>query len=172
MKIKTASLVIIAVFAALIAVFSLISIPSPFGVPLTLQTFIIALAGFTLGYGRAFASVLIYIAVGITGIPVFSGFQGGFASIFGITGGFIIGFIPFVLLCGVKTRSFCIRIIFAVTGILICHLCGILWVCILGTDVMTAFLTVSAPYIIKDVISVVLALVISKKITAITQKFN
>ena len=65
-------------------------IPNPISVPLTLQTFIIALSGFVLGSSKGVASVLVYIAVGTIGAPVFTGFQGGFSVLFGMTGGFII----------------------------------------------------------------------------------
>ncbi len=170
--IKTADMVLTAVFAALICVFSLVAIPTPFGVPLTLQTFIISLAGFVLGTAKGTVSVIVYIALGIVGLPVFSGFQGGFSAVFGMTGGFIVGFIPFVMLCGIKNKKFCIKLLFGLTGLCLCHLCGILWVSFLTGNIYTAFLTVSAPYLIKDAVSVVLALLLAKKITVITQKFN
>ena len=171
-RVKTTDMVITAVFAALICVFSLITIPTPFGVPVTLQTFIIALTGFTLGSMRGVVSVFVYIAVGMVGLPVFSGFQGGLNAIFGITGGFIVGFVPFVCLCGLKGRNLLIKLLFSVIGLCICHFVGIMWVAFISGNIPSAFLTASAPFLIKDIISIVLALLISKKIVIIIQKFN
>ena len=171
-RIKTADMVITAVFSALIAVFSQLAMPSPFGVPITLQTFIIALTGFTLGSGRGVTAVLVYIAVGAVGIPVFTGFQGGFGVLFGMTGGFIFGFIPFVLLCGLKSKEPIFGLLFALIGLLTCHICGTLWFFLYSENIVSAFLTASAPYLIKDVISVAVAFPIAKKIRVITQKFN
>lgn len=172
MKLKTSDMVIIAVFSALISVFSLITIPTPFGIPITLQTFIIAVAGFTLGSAKGFASTAVYIAVGIVGLPVFSGFQGGFSALFGMTGGFIVGFIPLVIFCGMNCKNSLFRIFLGITGLLVCHLCGVLWVSFITGNILTAFLTVSVPYLVKDIISVVFALFISKKLSVIIQKFN
>lgn len=81
-----------AVFAAVIAVMAQLSIPLPGGVPLTLQTLGIMLAGIVLGPRRGTLSVLIYILLGAIGLPVFAGFKGGLSSVIGPTGGFIISF--------------------------------------------------------------------------------
>lgn len=168
---KTSDMVITAVFSALIAVFSMLSIPTPLGIPLTLQTFIISLAGFSLGCVKGTVSVIVYIAVGALGIPVFSGFQGGIGALFGMTGGFIFGFIPFVLLCGLG-NSRKTKLLYSLIGLIICHLCGILWFSVYSESIVTAFLTASLPYILKDVVSVVGAMFVSEKIKVITQKIN
>lgn len=76
-KIKTADLVIIALFAAITAVLSQIAIPMPTNVPVTLQTFAVALCGFCLGSKKGTAAILVYILLGAVGIPVFTGFKGG-----------------------------------------------------------------------------------------------
>lgn len=172
MRIKTADLVTTAMFSALIAVFSQLALPSPTGMPVTLQTFIIALTGFVLGSERGAVSVLVYIAVGAVGVPVFAGFQGGLGAVFGPTGGFIIGFIAMVLLCGIKTEKFHRRLIYGLFGTAICHVCGVMWFSLGAGGLLNAFLMGSAPYIIKDIISVTAALVVSKRISVIVQKFN
>ncbi len=171
-RMKTIDLVLIAVFSSLVAVFSLFSIPNPISVPLTLQTFIIALSGFVLGSSKGVASVLVYIAVGTIGAPVFTGFQGGFSVLFGMTGGFIMGFIPLVFLCGIKTDKLIVKLLFSFAGIISCHACGVLWFSRYSENIINAFLTSSFPYVLKDLVSVVLAMIISKKIITITQKFN
>ena len=92
----TVDLALIATFAAFIAVLS-VSAALPFGVngvPITLQMFGIFLAGAVLGAKRGFLAVLLYLAVGAAGIPVFAGGTGGLAPFSGPTGGYLIAF-PF-----------------------------------------------------------------------------
>lgn len=94
---KTLDLCLIALFTAVIAVVSQFNIPLPGGVPMTLQTFIIPVAGIVLGSKRGLTSTLIYVILGAIGIPVFTGLTGGLGKIIGVTGGFIISF-PFIAL--------------------------------------------------------------------------
>lgn len=84
------------VFAALIAVCSMLP-PIPvggFGVPITLQTFAVMLAGLILGARLGFLSVALYVVVGLVGLPVFSGFNAGFGVLAGPSGGYLLAF-PF-----------------------------------------------------------------------------
>ena len=90
-KIKTLNLVYIALFAVLIVICSWISIPTL--VPFTLQTFAIYLTVLLLGWKRGLGAILVYILLGIVGVPVFSGFKAGLGVVAGPTGGYIIGFI-------------------------------------------------------------------------------
>ena len=94
---KTLDLCLIALFTAVIAIVSQFNIPLPGGVPMTLQTFIIPVAGIVLGSKRGFMSTLLYVLLGAIGVPVFTGLTGGFGVIIGVTGGFIISF-PFIAL--------------------------------------------------------------------------
>ena len=89
-----------AVFAAVLCVTAPFSIPvGP--IPLSLATFVIYLASATLGWKYGTLSVAIYILIGAVGVPVFSGFQGGFHRIVGVTGGYIIGYIPLAIATGI-----------------------------------------------------------------------
>ncbi len=170
--IKTRDMVFIALFSALISVFSLVSIPMPSGIPITLQTFIIALSAYCLGSFKGSIAVLVYLAVGITGVPVFSGMRGGIAVIMGPTGGFLIGFIAFAYLCGIKTKKRALDILHGISAVLICHLIGTLWYSFQTGELITAFLTVSLPYLIKDFFSICIAVLISVKIKKTTEKLN
>ena len=85
---RTLNLTLAALFTAVTAVLSQTAIPTPFDVPLTLQTFAVALCGYTLGIKWGLASILTYILLGTAGVPVFSGFRGGVQVLFGATGGF------------------------------------------------------------------------------------
>jgi len=93
-KLTTADLARVAVFGALIAALAL---PGQFylagsGVPVTLQTLGIMLAGLLLGAVRGALAVLVYLAMGAIGLPVFSGGAAGLAPFAGPTGGYLIAF--------------------------------------------------------------------------------
>ena len=95
----------IAMFTAIIcAISQLPGIPMPGGVPMTLQTLIIPLAGVILGPLDGMVAALIYVLLGAAGVPVFSGFSGGIGVIMGATGGFIISFPVMPLLAGLGEK--------------------------------------------------------------------
>lgn len=96
----------IAVMAALICVAAPWSVPMPGLVPVSLATFAVYLAGSLLGWKKGTIAVLIYVLLGAVGLPVFSGGAGGFAKLFGVTGGYIFGYIPCALLSGLFTDLF------------------------------------------------------------------
>lgn len=84
-------LALIAVFAALIAACSVVSIPIG-AAPITLQTFAVLLAGAVLGSTRGLLAVLLYLALGAIGLPVFAGFSAGLAPFAGPTVGYLVSF--------------------------------------------------------------------------------
>lgn len=168
---KIRDMVFIALFSALIVIFTFISVPMPSGVPLTLQTFIIALTGYSLGSRKGAAAVGVYIAVGTVGVPVFSGMRGGLAVIFGVTGGFIAGFIPLVILCGAADGRVK-KTICGFTGVLICHIIGTIRCGAVTGNFMAAFISSSLPYLPKDFICIIAAVAVSDVIRKAMQKFN
>ena len=150
-----------------IIICSQITIPLPTGVPITLQTFSIALMGFSLGYKKGSLVILSYILLGICGLPVFSSFSNGLSTVLGVTGGFIIGFIPMVILCGLSNniRNKFGKILLIILSLSMCHIFGIVQYSILmNINITTSFLLVSAPFLIKDLISIFLAFFSSKKL--------
>lgn len=157
---RTKQIAYAGMFTAIIAVLSQIAIPMPSGVPTTLQTLVIVFCGLMLGWKTAIISVSLYIAVGAIGLPVFSGYRGGIGALFGVTGGFIFGFVPFVILCGIasniKNRIAAIAV--CILGLLTCHLLGIIqYMLVTNIKFIPAFITVSLPFIIKDIASCVIA---------------
>lgn len=172
---KTVDLVMIALFAAITAVLSQVAIPMPTNVPVTLQTFAVALCGFCLGHRKGTVAILVYILLGVVGIPVFTGFKGGFACIASFTGGFIYGFMPFAFLSGLPVKNKIIKVLLGVLGLFVLHFFGTLHYALLTSNgFIQAFLLVSAPYLIKDIISVVLAyfasLAVNKAMFKITNR--
>ena len=98
-------MVLISISAALIAVCSWISIPlGP--VPFTLQTLGILAVMLTAGGRRGTIAVLVYLALGAVGVPVFAGFKGGIASFAGPTGGFLVGFLVSALVYWLLEKLF------------------------------------------------------------------
>ena len=84
---KTIQIVLVGVFAAVLAVLSQISIPLPSGIPVTLQTFAVALCGYALGWKRGLLATAVYVALGLVGLPVCSGFSGGGGAVLAMAGG-------------------------------------------------------------------------------------
>ena len=147
-------------FAALILVCTHLSIPMPSGVPLTLQTFAVALGGFLLGPVYGTLAVAVYLLLGAAGLPVFSGFTGGIGRFVGPTGGFLWGFLLLACGCGLGgRRSLPLRFLPGLAG----HLLGALWYAYTaGLTFPAAALTVSLPFLPKDVASLALALVFAR----------
>ena len=73
---KTLDLCMIGVVTAVIVIMAQISIPMPLGVPMTMQTFAITLAGIILGSKKGAVASLIYVLLGAVGVPVFANFSG------------------------------------------------------------------------------------------------
>ncbi|MGE5592854.1 MAG: biotin transporter BioY [Betaproteobacteria bacterium] len=88
------SLTRIALFAAITSALAFVSIPLPFTpVPVTAQSFGPMLAGLLLRPREAALSQLLYVLIGVVGIPVFAGGASGFGVLAGPTGGYLLGFV-------------------------------------------------------------------------------
>lgn len=97
---STQTIAMVGMFTAVLAVLSILQIPMPSGVPITLQTFAVALCGFSLGRRRGTLCVLLYLILGFIGVPVFTGMTAGIGKLFGYTGGFLYGFLFQAFFCG------------------------------------------------------------------------
>jgi biotin transport system substrate-specific component len=101
---------LVSTFAAFIAVCAILpGIPTPSGVPITLQTFAVILAGLVLGWRRGGLAALLYVVLGLAGLPIFSGGVGGVAVLAGPSVGYLLAF-PFAaalagVLAGVALRG-------------------------------------------------------------------
>lgn len=161
---STRSITWIGMFTAILCVLSILQIPMPSGVPLTLQTFAVALCGYVLGTRHGTLSILLYLILGFIGLPVFTGMTGGIGRLFGFTGGFLYGFLFLAFFSGLgsamKNRAAACAL--GIGGLLICHAMGAFhYSLVAGCGIGQAFLLVSLPYLVKDVISVVGAYAVS-----------
>lgn len=171
MKKRIADIVYTAVFASVIAVCALITVP--FAVPFTMQTFGVFFALLMLGGKRGFCAVLVYTLLGLVGLPVFSGFQGGFAVIFGATGGYIIGFLLAALVFWIFERIFGVKrgahLLSVLLGMLVCYAVGTLWYALVymggsGIGFVAAVVQCVLPFILPDVAKITLAFVLCKRL--------
>ena len=163
-------MVLIALFASVISVTSFVSIP--FGaIPVTLQTFGIFSALMLLGGRRGTISVALYIALGVVGLPVFSGFTAGVGRLFDSTGGFIIGFFVAALLYWLLTATFGASLTVTVLSTVAAHLAlytvGVLWFCLGysdGAGFLSALAATVLPFLLPDAIKLLLAIFVCEKI--------
>lgn len=153
-----------ALMAAVISVLAQVTLPFS-AVPLTLQTFAIAFCGYYLGGKHGALTVLVYLLMGAIGLPVFSAF-GATAAFLGPTGGFLVGFLPLSLLCGISAPIGKIKsLLLSACGLFLCHALGVLWYAfVMKLSPFSAFLLVSAPYLPKDVLSLILAKMLAKRL--------
>ena len=148
-----------AMFSALICVCSLISVPIG-EVPVTLQTFAMCLTGAMLGWKRGVLCVAVYILLGMAGVPVFAEFSGGLRVLFGMTGGYIIGFLFTALIVGFMCdklgRKLWVLIVSMILGLAVCYLFGTVWFMVVYTQKVEPIGFVSAlgicvvPYLLFD----------------------
>lgn len=152
-----------AFFAAIIAVLSPLTIP--FGlIPLTLQTFAVGLTVTVLGARIGTASILLYLLLGLIGLPVFAGGSAGVGVLFGPTGGFLIGFIFNGLITGwivEKAPTYFWGIIGNILGAMATLLFGMIWLKIGGgMSWLSAFNAGILPFILPGIIKALAAGVI------------
>lgn len=155
---STQSIALTGMLTAVLAVLSIIQIPMPTGVPVTLQTFAVALCGYVLGRNKGTLSVILYLLLGFLGVPVFTGMTGGIGKLFGYTGGFLYGFLFLAFLCGIgiQYKSKAASLLLGFAGLMICHLFGALhYAAAAHQGFPQAFLLVSLPYLVKDILSVI-----------------
>ena len=179
-KNKTYNIVLIAVSSALIAICSWISITiGP--VPFTLQTMAIFAVLMTIGDARGSIAVVIYLLLGLVGVPVFAGFKGGPASFLGPTGGFLVGFavasLVWILLEKLlrdkMSSSMVKRIVYGVINAVICEVVmytiGVIWFIVVygqqtGPIGLGAVLSMCVvPFIVPDIVKIAVAVVIGER---------
>ena len=150
--------------ACMMAIFSQIKIDLPGYVPITLQTFMGCLIALIAPCKVAVSACVVYLLMGAIGLPVFAGFQGGMGSLLGYSGGYIFSFpIMVYVISKLKTR---VPIVLAcIIGSVICYFIGTLWFMFVTKMNLSASLMMCVvPFIPGDLIKIVLAYCLSKKI--------
>ena len=161
-----------AAMTALIVVCSWITVPLIPDIPFTMQTFAIFFALEFAGALRGTVSLLVYLALGAVGVPVFSGFRGGVGHLLGPTGGYLVGFI---LTCAVyrmfekqfeSGRAF--HYVSLALALVACYAAGTVWFVIqTKTPVGAAVVKCVLPYIAPDAVKIALAVFLASKLKKI-----
>ena len=139
------------------------------GIPLSLATLGVYLCALLAGGFWGSAAVTVYLCLGALGVPVFAGFVGGIQVFAGPTGGFLLGYIPCTLLAGFLCARFPHRPLlqgaFLFVGTMMLYVCGAVWLSV-STDIpfFTAFLTGCIPFLPFDVIKIIAALILARKV--------
>ena len=164
---KISDLCTVAIAASFITVCAWISIPFP--ISITMQTFAICAVCGILGLKRGFLSVLVYFCLGLVGLPVFSGFRGGISALADPSGGYLLGFLLLALTVGVASELFSKKTIVLAcsmgVGMLLCYSCGSLWYYFLYAREATFMVVISTsvlPFVIPDILKIILASIIVK----------
>ena len=156
--------------AALMALCGWISVPV-FDIAFTMQSFAVFFALFTLGGKWGSAAILVYLCLGIAGLPVFSGFQGGLGVLLGVTGGFLWGF----LLCGLSywllSSAFGKKwnLLWAAVSMVLCYGCGCIWyyAVFAGASDLglgAVILKCVVPYLLPDALKIYLSWQLSRRL--------
>lgn len=162
------NMALIAVMTALMCIFGPMSIPiGP--VPISLTVLTVYLAVFVLGTWRGTVAYLIYLLIGLIGVPVFSGYTGGPGKLFGPTGGYLIGFIPMAIISGIFIDRFWHKVWLQIVGMLIglavCYALGTAWLAIMASMTLRAALYAGViPFIGFDIAKIVIALLIGRAV--------
>lgn len=186
---KTVWMTEVALMAAVLCVLAPFSIPVG-EIPITLATFAVYLTAAILGSKKGTASVLIYLLIGMVGVPVFSNFTGGAAKLAGPTGGYLIGYLPCAFLVGLlvekefkdaknlsgtaRTAFEFVRSVAAmVLGTLVCYLFGTAWFMYQMSETYTVAQAIAIcviPYLAFDIVKIILASAIAVPIRKLLKR--
>ncbi|MGL5439532.1 MAG: biotin transporter BioY [Filifactoraceae bacterium] len=164
---KTLDMIRIGIFAGLTAVLSQINLPLGFTpVPINLATFSVMLSGALLGWKKGTISQIIYVLLGVIGLPVFAGFSSGIAVVVGPTGGYIIGYILGALVIGLFLEKIKKAYIPAfILGMLVCYALGTAWFMISTQKSLAVSLGLCVyPFILGDVVKIITGYLVAKKL--------
>lgn len=172
-KLKTADIAFIGIFVALMAVCSWISLPLT--VPVTLQTMAVCITAGLLGTKRGVLAVFVYILLALIGVPVLAEFSSGAGVVFGVTGGYIIGFVFTALIVGIMLKILGRKVwVYAVSmliGIAVCYAFGTAWFMLVYNNGNAESVSLSAalgmcvvPFIIPDIVKIAAATLLCKRL--------
>lgn len=160
----------IAVFAALIIVFAFVAIPvGGAGVPIVIQNAIVILTGLVLGAKRGTAATLLFLLVGLIGLPVMAGGRQFLPALAGPTVGYIVGYVISAAIAGffayraVSSRSE--RLLFLIVGgalgLLTQYVCGAIGLMIVSAMSPSAAALAQVPFLLPDAIKVAIMVAIA-----------
>jgi biotin transport system substrate-specific component len=165
------NIALVAVFAGLIAASTIWpGIQLQAGVPITLQTFSVILAGAVLGPWRGAAAVVVYLILGTAGLPIFAGRTGGVAPWVGPTGGFLLGFVFAAFVTGWIVRRLHRKHLLSLSGVvgacavgslLVLNAVGYVWPSFRIDSSAVDTLVIAIPFLPGDIVKLFLAAVVA-----------
>lgn len=180
MKLTTKDLVLIPLFSALVAIGAFLKIPIGI-VPVSLQTVFVLLAGFVLGARRGALAVLVYVLLGLAGLPIFTG-GGGPQYVLSPSFGYLLGMILAAFVTGhiaekTRRRSFWKNFAAAFIGLLIIYSIGLAWLALISnvylaknTPFIRLFQAGFLVFLPQDTFWCVIAALIGKRLAPFTNK--
>ena len=173
-KLTTYQLTLTAVMAAVICVLGPISMAIPISpVPISLASMAVYLAVTVLGMKLGTLSCLIYLLLGLVGLPVFSGGSAGAAKMFGPTGGYLVGYLFLALIAGAfvgrytenKWKSIAFAALGMVLGTMVLYALGTAWLAYsAGMDFQAALWAGVIPFIPGDLVKMVIAVLLGSAV--------
>ena len=163
---KTLSIKNIALIGVITAVTCILAPMSvPIGlVPISLTNLVIYFGLYILGTSKGTISYLVYLLLGLVGLPIFSGFSAGPQKLFGPTGGYLIGFIPMAIIAGIfiekSGRKIVLSMVGMILGTVVCYAFGTAWLAYEAHMNFKAALWAGViPFIPGDLIKMILAMI-------------
>lgn len=169
-KLTVKEMSLIALFPAMMAATAGIFIPLGSLPPVSLQTIFVFMAALLLGPRLGSLSMVIYVVMGMIGLPVFSGYRGGLDVLTGQSGGFVIGFIFSAFFIGnMKNINFLNKNIlytFAVliVGNIIIYMSGGSYIAYITNTNLWFIMATFSPYLVGDLFKIMVVLYVYSRI--------
>lgn len=162
---KTVNLAFTAMMTAVVCVLGPIAIQLPVSpVPVSLGTLGLYTVIYILGQKKAMLSCTLYLLIGLAGAPVFTGFTGGIAKLFGPTGGYLIGYLPMAALIGFFLHKFdkkWLQFIGYLLGTAVLYSFGTLWLSVMNDIRFIDALWLGViPFIPGDIAKIIIAMIL------------
>lgn len=168
-KLSLRGMVYASLFGALTAAGAWMIIPLP-PVPITLQTLFMGLAAILLGGRLGAVSQVVYLMLGILGLPVFAGGKAGLGVLLGPTGGYLIGFVVAAFVVGwlvgrKESAGFAWLILSLLAGTAVVYSLGVLQLALAARLTLVKALTLGVlPFLIGDAFKILLTALLAIKL--------
>lgn len=165
---KIQTMTMIALMTALICILGPLALPiGP--VPISLTPLAVFLSVYILGMKRGGIAYILYLLIGLVGLPVFSGASGGPQKLFGPTGGYLFGFAIMAFVAGFFIdryyKSIYLQFLGMLLGLFLCYIFGSLWLSISASMTLKAAVAAGVlPFVILDIIKIVLSIILGRQI--------
>ncbi|MDY4592001.1 MAG: biotin transporter BioY [Eubacteriales bacterium] len=172
----TKNIASIGLMTAVLCLLGPISLPIGL-VPITLGTLGIYLTAYLLGWKKGVLCTIIYLLLGMVGVPVFSNFGAGLAKLVGPTGGYLIGYIPMSFIIGFFADKFRnnkpMQLLGMILATIVLYAIGTAWLSVAAKLTFAKALAAGVtPFIVGDAIKIVMAMILGMPIKDRVALFN